>query len=465
MRVMLGLMCATLFVVAGMQLASGQDPESTFGVLAVFQIIMFEVIIGLLLAPMFSRRKVTGRQKLQAVVSAGVFFLFALISLLQIHDYLKLPDLEVDMLVAALWLAGAGLLFLQVTARTRSLFVMACLAVAFILQLGLSGLDVFGEALQIEPTTPRGETVETAVFALVLVLFTMALLASLAQSPNADAGTGAAGEKLSKLLFQAEYGRVGALAAIGFNNAQFALWKQLNRDKNFADFYAWQITRKLDKGRAHRTLGARRFDRDNLFSAAPVHNAKTLGQRRPDLLIDHFISLGLEPHHVVVDYGCGSLRVGRHLIDYLDAGKYWGLDVTDRFYKDGLGLLEPETQRCKGPQCRVISTSSLAEVAAHKPDFIFSVAVLKHVPESDLDGYFDKLCGMMHAKTTLVVTFSASQREERISGKSWSWSNRRIAKLVRARLPDHHVAVTLERPQNARKGVELTYTIMAARRR
>lgn len=468
MRIVLGFMCGALFVVTALQLASGREPEASFGGLAVFQTIMFEVIIGLLLMPLVSAKKSYRRQKFQAIGSAILFFLFALVSLFQIHDYLQLAEFKIDLLIAALWLAGGVLLYLQVTARTHSAFATVCLAVAFVLQIGLSIDDLFDDSLSVLSvlhTSATAETLETAVFGLVLVLFAMALLASLALEPQSEAPVKGFGHKVSKLLFQAEYGRIGAVAAIGYNNLQFMLWHQLNREKSFADFYAWQITRKLDKGRAHRTLGARQFDRDSLFAPAPVHDAKTLRQRRPDLLIDHFISLGLQPHHVMVDYGCGSLRVGRHLVDYLEANKYWGLDVTDRFFDDGLALMDKQVKCCKRPQCRVINADSLAEVRAQRPDFIASIAVLKHVPENDLDNYFDKLCGMMHAKTTLIVTFSQSPREERISGKSWSWSKNRIEGLLRQRLPCHTVETTLEKPQKTRKGVELTYAIMAARPR
>ena len=35
---------------------------------------------------------------------------------------------------------------------------------------------------------------------------------------------------------------------------------------------------------------------------------------------------GLEPHHCLLDIGCGSLRGGVHFIKYLDAGHYYGLE-------------------------------------------------------------------------------------------------------------------------------------------
>ena len=35
---------------------------------------------------------------------------------------------------------------------------------------------------------------------------------------------------------------------------------------------------------------------------------------------------GLEPHHFVLDMGCGALRAGVHLIDFLEDGRYYGFD-------------------------------------------------------------------------------------------------------------------------------------------
>jgi cyclopropane fatty-acyl-phospholipid synthase-like methyltransferase len=36
--------------------------------------------------------------------------------------------------------------------------------------------------------------------------------------------------------------------------------------------------------------------------------------------------LGLQKNHKFLDIGCGSLRVGKHLIKYLDKNKYYGLE-------------------------------------------------------------------------------------------------------------------------------------------
>lgn len=36
--------------------------------------------------------------------------------------------------------------------------------------------------------------------------------------------------------------------------------------------------------------------------------------------------LGLREHHRVLDFGCGSLRLGRLLIPYLRPGRYFGIE-------------------------------------------------------------------------------------------------------------------------------------------
>jgi len=47
-------------------------------------------------------------------------------------------------------------------------------------------------------------------------------------------------------------------------------------------------------------------------------------------------TLGLRDHHSVLDFGCGSLRLGRLLIPYLEPGRYFGIDPNRWLIEDGL---------------------------------------------------------------------------------------------------------------------------------
>jgi hypothetical protein len=208
-----------------------------------------------------------------------------------------------------------------------------------------------------------------------------------------------------------------------------ALWRMRNPGKSFADYYSESIAGKLDRGVAHTTLGKR--DRPKV----PVAPGAELVERPHwDRGVEPFQflrSLGLRPEHRCVDYGCGSLRVGMHLIDYLDAGNYWGVDVTDRFYRDGLELLQPEAVPAKAPRFDVISRESLARIGAWRPDIVFSFSVLLHVPPSELPDYLAKVVGLLAKDSRAIIVFDATARDIRFSAKSWGHSRDRLRAELR----------------------------------
>ena len=45
------------------------------------------------------------------------------------------------------------------------------------------------------------------------------------------------------------------------------------------------------------------------------------------LQFDFLLESGLQPHHKLLDIGCGCLRGGIHFINYLEASNYSGLDI------------------------------------------------------------------------------------------------------------------------------------------
>ena len=47
-------------------------------------------------------------------------------------------------------------------------------------------------------------------------------------------------------------------------------------------------------------------------------------------------SLGLRAHHQVLDLGCGSLRAGRFLINYLEPGNYCGIEPNKWLIDEGI---------------------------------------------------------------------------------------------------------------------------------
>src|SRR5947199_9194661 len=47
-------------------------------------------------------------------------------------------------------------------------------------------------------------------------------------------------------------------------------------------------------------------------------------------------TLGLRQQHSLLDIGCGSLRIGRLLIPYLNRGKYFGVEPNEWLVEEGI---------------------------------------------------------------------------------------------------------------------------------
>ena len=47
-------------------------------------------------------------------------------------------------------------------------------------------------------------------------------------------------------------------------------------------------------------------------------------------------TLGLRQHHSLLDIGCGSLRIARLLIPYLNRGKYFGVEPNQWLVEEGI---------------------------------------------------------------------------------------------------------------------------------
>jgi hypothetical protein len=199
---------------------------------------------------------------------------------------------------------------------------------------------------------------------------------------------------------------------------RWQIWRLRNSKRPFSAFYTDRIAGKLDRGIAHSTLGAR--DRNAAGVSTPTTEAGCW--KRGIGTFGFLRSLGIDPTQRCLDYGCGSLRIGMHFIDYLEPGNYWGVDVTDRFYEDGRALLNPEFTRDKAPRFGVISDATLEAVRHWKPDIVFSVSVLMHVPPAEVDRYFQRILGMLNGGAKAIILFDRTARNKRIAPLAWGYT-------------------------------------------
>jgi hypothetical protein len=105
----------------------------------------------------------------------------------------------------------------------------------------------------------------------------------------------------------------------------------------------------------------------------------------------------------VVDYGCGSLWIGEAFMEYLEPGNYIGLDVSDVFFTEALARMPADFVARKRPTLHVTGEESLPMVRERKPDFIFSMAVLLHVPPAELGAHFRDVVSLAAPHTRIEI--------------------------------------------------------------
>jgi len=184
---------------------------------------------------------------------------------------------------------------------------------------------------------------------------------------------------------------------------RYPLWRVRHPLASYETYYAWVVTRKLNRGRAHPAIG-------------PTAKAARGEREMIEVLLQH----GLQSHHTFVDYGCGSLRLGRPIIELLEPRKFWGLDLAQEFLDAGHDYIGSDLAAQKRPNLRVIGEAGLAAARAARPDFIGAWHVCGKIPDQILDSFFGKVLGLMHAGTQVFLQFEDTGKREQLHGLAWS---------------------------------------------
>jgi SAM-dependent methyltransferase len=106
-----------------------------------------------------------------------------------------------------------------------------------------------------------------------------------------------------------------------------------------------------------------------------------IGQMQFDYLAGH----GLKPDMRMLDIGCGNLRAGRLFIDYLDAGNYYGTDISpDILLAAQRTVVEYGLQR-KLPNLSLVNDLTLDFLPDGFFDIVHAHSVFSHSPLSVID--------------------------------------------------------------------------------
>jgi SAM-dependent methyltransferase len=114
-----------------------------------------------------------------------------------------------------------------------------------------------------------------------------------------------------------------------------------------------------------------------------VGNGKLWKMKR-DFQIQFLQQVGLQPHHFLLDLGCGTLRGGIPLIDYLETGHYFGIEARAEVLDEGRKELREANLTHKKPTLMATADSASLNLE-QKFDFLWAFSVLIHLNDRILN--------------------------------------------------------------------------------
>jgi SAM-dependent methyltransferase len=115
-----------------------------------------------------------------------------------------------------------------------------------------------------------------------------------------------------------------------------------------------------------------------------VGPGKTWKSKR-EFQIQFLKQVGLKPEHYLLDLGCGTLRGGIPIIEYLEKGHYFGVEVDQEVLDEG--RLELQEAKLVDKEPTLILETDVSSLNLNQEfDYIWAFAVLPHVEDKTLHG-------------------------------------------------------------------------------
>ena len=191
-----------------------------------------------------------------------------------------------------------------------------------------------------------------------------------------------------------------------------------NPNRKFSDYYVEKLKSIIAKDEEHTALGSR------LTKQGSVVDFWHAGEAEFE---QYWNRLDMKPDHRVIDYGCGSLRLGVHLINSLEPGNYYGIDLTHDFLPPGIKALCSKVGGIKESRFGLIP-KDLGQAENHNTDFVISSNVAYHVHPDEFAEYGNNLCKLASKKDS-VICF-----DTRVSLHNHQFGDRNFARTINENL-------------------------------
>jgi len=123
------------------------------------------------------------------------------------------------------------------------------------------------------------------------------------------------------------------------------------------------------------------------------------GRIQMQMLLDE----GLQPHHRLLDIGCGSLRLGCRAVPFLDPGHYWGTDLSGALMRKGHE--EEVSDKARLPLTHLVEDDDFSFPGVPETiDYALAFAVFTHLPMNHLRRALTQVRGRFPRLRRLLFT-------------------------------------------------------------
>jgi SAM-dependent methyltransferase len=133
-----------------------------------------------------------------------------------------------------------------------------------------------------------------------------------------------------------------------------------------------------------------------------------IGQMQFDYLLGH----GLKPDMRMLEIGCGNLRAGRLFVDYLDAGNYFGVDISPDILLAAQDTITEFGLQRKLPHLTLVRDMTLAFLPDGQFDVIHAHSVFSHSPIEVIDECLSHIGRIMAPGAFFDFTFDRTEGTE-----------------------------------------------------
>jgi cyclopropane fatty-acyl-phospholipid synthase-like methyltransferase len=123
-------------------------------------------------------------------------------------------------------------------------------------------------------------------------------------------------------------------------------------------------------------------------------------------------TMGLRQHHSLLDVGCGSLRIGRLLIPYLNRGKYFGVEPNEWLVEEGIKReLGEALLEIKRPTFFFSDSPEVITPASILFDFAVAQSIFSHCGLDLIKNWLSAISRSLAQNGALIATFLIGEED------------------------------------------------------